>query len=60
MKMVMITNILIKVSFIVCVTILSIVFNKVSLLWWFLLLPFLGYEYRTEKDKPTEKGGVKQ
>lgn len=58
MKMVMIANILIKVSFMICVTILSIVFNKTSLLWWFLLAPFLGYDYHTEKDNPTEKGGI--
>lgn len=58
MKMVMIANILIKVSFMICITILSIVFNKTSLLWWFLLVPFLGYDYHTEKDKPTEKGGA--
>lgn len=50
MKIVMIANILIKVSFMICVTILSIVFNKVSLLWWFLLVPLLGYSYESEKE----------
>jgi hypothetical protein len=54
MKIVMIANIVIKVCFVICVTILSIVFNKTSLLWWFALTPFLGYEY---KSHPTEKGG---
>lgn len=58
MKMVMIANIVIKVSFMICVTILSIVFNKIGLLWWFLLLPFLGYECHSQKDNSTEEGGA--
>ena len=58
MKIVMIANILIKTVFVICVTILSIMFNKTSLLWWLVLTPFLGYEYKTkETDHPTEKGG---
>lgn len=60
MKIVMIANILIKVIFMICVTILAITFSKTSLLWWFVLTPFLGYEYKTSNnsDHPTEKGGA--
>lgn len=57
MKIVMIANIAIKVCFMICVTILSIMFGKTSLLWWFVLTPFLGYEYRSH---PTEKGGAQE
>lgn len=49
MKVVMIGNILIKTVFMICITILSVVFNNTSLLWWFLLAPFLGYSYETKK-----------
>ena len=49
MKIVMIGNILIKIVFMICVTIFLIVFNNTSLLWWFLLAPFLGYSYETKK-----------
>lgn len=59
MKIVMIANILIKAIFMICVTILAITFSKTSLLWWFVLIPFLGYEYKTSNnsDHQTEKGG---
>ncbi len=61
MKIVMIANIVIRTTFMICVTILSIVFNKTSLLWWFLLTPLLGYEYHGKTDDhPTEKGGVQE
>jgi uncharacterized membrane protein len=59
MKSVMIANILIMTVFMICVTILAITFSKVSLLRWFVLLPFLGYRYKeTPIAHPTEKGGV--
>lgn len=58
MKTVMIANILIKTVFVVCVTVLAIMFNRTNILWWFLLTPLLGYEYtRKIDDHPTEKGG---
>ena len=54
----MISNVVIKSVFMICVTVLAIVFNKTSLLWWFLLTPLLGYEYHGKTDdQPTEKGG---
>ena len=60
MKIVMIANILIKVIFMICVTILAITFSKTSLLWWFILTPFLGYDYKTSNntDHSTKKDGA--
>ena len=54
MKAVMIANIFIKCVFMICITILAIVFSKISILWWFILTPFLEYEY---KSHPTKEGG---
>ena len=55
----MIANAVIRVCFVICVTILSVRFNRIDLLWWFVLTPFLGYEYtRNIVDHPTEKGGA--
>lgn len=64
MKATMIANIFIKVVFTICVTFLSIRFNDASLLWWFILLPFIGYEYHQENknnengDKEKQLGGT--
>ena len=58
MKAVMIANILIRTVFMVCVTVLAIMFNRTNILWWFLLTPLLGYEYtRKIENHQTEKGG---
>lgn len=58
MKAVLITNVITRAIFIICVTILAISFDKISILWWFVLLPFLGYEYKeTPITHSTEKGG---
>lgn len=59
MKAVMTANILIKITFIICVTILAIIFQKIGLLWWFLLTPILGYEYKNNKaNNQNEQGGA--
>lgn len=59
MKIVMIASTVIRVCFVICVTILSIRFNRIDLLWLFVLTPFLGYEYRRNiADHQTEKGGA--
>lgn len=59
MKAVLITNVITKAVFIICVTVLAISFDKTSILWWFVLLPFLGCEYKeTPITHPTEKGGA--
>ena len=45
MKIIMIANIIIESVFMICVSILAIKFQNTSLLWWFVLIPFLGYSY---------------
>lgn len=57
MKIVMVANILIASVFMICVTTLAIMFNSTSILWWFILVPFLGYTYK-DTAHPTEKGGA--
>lgn len=54
MKSVLIANVITSSVFIICVTILAIWFNREGVLWWLILLPFLGYSY---KETPSEKGG---
>lgn len=55
MRAVMFCNAVIKSVFAVCVTGAAIYFNKAGVLWWFVLLPFLGYDY---KSTPTKKDGA--
>ena len=53
MRAVMICNAVIKSVFALCVTGAAIYFNNTWVLWWFMVLPFLGYDY---KETPTKKG----
>lgn len=46
MKTVMIANIIIKSVFALCVTMAAIYFNNAWVLWWYMVVPFLGYEYQ--------------
>ena len=55
MKTVLVTNVITKTVFAICVTILAISFNNISVLWWFILLPFLGCSYT---ETPIKKGGA--
>ena len=54
MKTVMIGNVVIKSVFAICVTAAAMYFNNAWILWWFIVLSFLGYDY---KETPTKKGG---
>lgn len=54
MKFVMICNLFIKVSFIACVTFAAIHFHKYGILWWYVLLPFIGYDFNETKGKESE------
>ncbi len=55
MKAVMICNAVIKSVFALCVTAAAMYFNNVWILWWYMVLPFLGYDY---KETPIKKGGA--
>lgn len=53
MRAVMACNTIIKSVFAMCVTAAAIWFNNASVLWWYMVLPFIGYEY---KETPIKKG----
>lgn len=53
MKSVMICNLIIKSVFAVCVTVAAIYFGKVGILWWYVLLMLIGYDY---KETPLKEG----
>jgi hypothetical protein len=46
----MVANTIIKSIFVICVTALAIAFNNIDLLWWFVLLPFMGYGYKESNE----------
>ena len=50
MKIVIIGSIILKAIFFICVTIAAIYFQKPSLLWWYILGCFMGYEYESTPD----------
>ena len=54
MKFVMLCNLFIKVSFIACVTFAAIHFHNHGILWWYVLLPFIGYDFKETKGKESE------
>ena len=53
MKFVIIGNIIIKSIFALCVTVAAIYFRNPNILWWYMVVPFLGYDY---KETPIKKG----
>lgn len=53
MRAVMTANIIIKSVFTICVTAAAIYFNNARIMWWYMVVPFLGYDY---KETPTKKG----
>ena len=55
MKSVMLCNIIVKSVFAICVTVAAIYFGRVGILWWYLLLFGIGYEYNSE---PVKKGAT--
>lgn len=46
MKTVMWGNVIIQTVFIICIAAAAIYFDNPNMFWWFMVLPFLGYEYR--------------
>ena len=59
MKTVMIANMIIESVFIICVSILAIKFQNTSLLWWFVLIPCLGFSYKTKNNNVEENQNEK-
>ncbi len=55
MKSVMLCNIIVKSVFAICVTVAAICFGRVGILWWYLLLLGIGYDYHRE---PAKKGAT--
>lgn len=55
MKATMTCNAIIKSVFALCVTAAAIYFNNANVLWWYIVVPFLGYDY---KETPVKKGGA--
>jgi hypothetical protein len=53
MKAVMTANVIIKSVFAICVTVAAVYFNNSWILWWYMVVPFLGYSY---ESKPIKKG----
>lgn len=54
-KIVMLANIVIRVAFMVCVTVAAIRFDKPAMCWWYPLSIFMGYEIRKAADEDEEK-----
>lgn len=55
MKAVMLCNIVIKSVFAICVTVAAIYFKNAWILWWYVLLMLIGYDY---KSTPINKGAT--
>ena len=55
MKTVMLCNVLIKTAFAICVTVAAMYFKNAWILWWYMVVPLLGYDY---KETPLQKKGA--
>ena len=55
MKSVILCNAIVMSVFALSVTAAAIYFNNASILWWYMVLPFLGYGY---KETQTKKGAT--
>lgn len=50
MKTVMIANIIIRSVFFICVTVAAIMFFKPTILCWYVLGVFLGFDYKRKQE----------
>ena len=50
MKAVMIANTIIMSTYAVCVTLAAIHFDSPSILWWYVMLGFIGFTTERKKD----------
>lgn len=54
-KVLFICNALVRVAAFICITVAAIFFNKVGVLWFYLVPMFMAMEYKSDKkdeDKP--------
>ena len=51
MTVFLITDLVVKVAYAICVTVAAISFDKLGILWWYVLLLFLGGSYRSQEEK---------
>lgn len=56
LKFTILGNVLIRVSYILCVTAAAFHFHKPVLLWWYLLVLLIGYSYKTETKEGKDNG----
>ena len=49
MKIVMLANMVIMATFAVCVTYAATYFDNPKILWWYVLLAFLGFTYKSRE-----------
>lgn len=49
MKQAIIANAIIRCVFFACVTAAAITFEKMGILWWYILGLFVGFEYHEER-----------
>ena len=47
MRSVMLANVAIKTTYAVCVTCAAVYFDNPKILWWYVLLGFIGYSYKS-------------
>lgn len=45
-KFVMLTNIIMRCTLFICVTMAAMHFENATILWWYIMALFMGYEYR--------------
>lgn len=50
MKDVMIANTIIIATYAICVTIAAVHFNNPGILWWYLMMRFIGFNYKSGSD----------
>lgn len=51
MKTVMFVNMVIMTAYAMCVTYAAVRFDNAAILWWYLLLPMLGFSYEGRKHE---------
>ena len=50
MTAVMIANSVIMATYAICVTFAAVHFNNPGILWWYLIMGFIGFSYKSGSD----------